>query len=42
MVYRKLEALRHKEKMDEQHNVRFNCRGRVGSMDGGVNGNENK
>ena len=41
MVYRKLEALRHKEKMDEQHNVRFNCRDWVGGMDGYLNVNEN-
>ena len=41
MVYRELEALRHKEKMDEQYNVRFNCRNRIGSMDGDLNVNEN-
>ena len=41
MVHRKLEALRHKEKMDEQHDVRFNCRDWVGGMDGDLNVNEN-
>ena len=41
MVYRKLATLRHKEKMDEQHNIRFNRRNWIGSMDGDLNVNEN-
>ena len=42
MVCRKLAALWNKEKMDEQYNIRFSCRNRIGNMDGDLNDNENK